>query len=131
MEKLLMLVIIAAGLVSLAAGLLCVGASAYLFTRRKNLAPGPVPLWMIALSAGLFLTLVIPGAAVFLLMQAILAPPPPVVVTCYEAGPEVTCYKPAASVVMTAVPLAMRLELAEKLRESGKLPEHVYNKIKK
>ena len=130
MEKLLMLMIIAAGIVSLAAGVLCVGASAYLFTRKKSLALGPVPLWMIALAAGLFLTLIVPGAAIFLLMQAIMAPPPPVV-PCYEVQPEVTCYKPAASVLMTTVPLAMRLELAEKLRESGKLPEHVYNKIKK
>ncbi|WP_424358524.1 hypothetical protein [Methanocella sp. MCL-LM] len=130
MEKLLMLVIIAAGIVSLAAGVLCVGTSAYLFTRRKTLALGPAPLWMIALAAGLFLTLVILGAAIFLLMQAIMAPPPPVV-TCYEVQPEVTCYKPAASVILTAVPITMRLELAEKLRESGKLPEHVYNKIRK
>lgn len=129
MEKLMLMLLIAAGIASLAAGLLCIGVSAYLFTRRKSLALGPVPVWMITLVTGLFLTLVIPGTVVFLLMQAIMAPPP--VVTCYEVQPEVTCYKPSASIVMTAVPVAMRLELAEKLRESGKLPEHIYSKIKK
>jgi hypothetical protein len=129
MESWLALGLIVAGAGSLFAGLLCLGASAYLFARKKGLSMGPMPVWAVALGAGLLLTFVVPGALAFILMQAILAPPP--AVTCYEVQPQVMCYKVSASVAMTAVPVAMRLELADKLMESGRLPDHIYRKIRK
>ena len=131
MENWMTLALILAGLGSFALGLLCLGCSAYLFARKRSLARGRVPVWVIMLVVGLFLTLLIPGAIAFLLMQAILSSTPVPTVTCYEAAPQVTCYKPAAALIMPAIPVAMRLELLERLRERDMLPEHVYRKTKR
>ncbi|CAJ36483.1 hypothetical protein [Methanocella arvoryzae] len=114
------------------AGLCMVAGSLYLFLKQRSRTAGGVPAWMLVLAVGLFLTFVVPGAIIFLAAYVIATQTPPPVVTCYAPKPpEVTDYTSAASSVTMAVPLAMRLELAEKLRESGKLPGHIYDKIKK
>jgi hypothetical protein len=123
-----LILIIAAGAACLVffAGLCTVGASLYFFTKQRSRTVAGVPAWLLALAVGLFLTFIIPGAIIFMAAYLIATQTPPPVVTCYAPMPP-----SAGAIAPAAGALLGRTKLLEELRDQGKVPGEVYDRVRR
>jgi hypothetical protein len=126
--ELILIVAILAGIMFLI-GLVAVAISVFLFVKKKGMKVAGIPAWTAALAAGLLLTLVIPGAILFILILIVLL----------ELGsqpPVVTCYAPMEDPLNTTTMaagalIASRVEMLDRLHKDGRIPESLYRKLKK
>ncbi|MCD1294709.1 hypothetical protein CUJ83_06810 [Methanocella sp. CWC-04] len=108
-------------------GLSCTAYAVFLFVKEREKKALGIPMWIPVLLAGLAMTLIIPGILIFLLGA----------MSYIEVVSTPTCYAPAVdpmlenATMMAGTVVAARGQLLEKLHEEGKVPESIYNKIKK